>query len=151
MKKLATIFVVSLCIFTTSSYHMISKEKNAKNTQPPIKQPYEVSKMNNVISYKMTLPNGCSDIIVPPTLSLNKLDQTFTFSYDFLSSYLPHGIYIIKDNVLIATTDDNLYTYKFKIKNDTTLLFQQEGSPIISYIDSSVGAKIKNGAKFTVN
>lgn len=151
MRKLATMFVVSLCIFSTSSYLMIPKEKDTQKTQPIISHPYDMVNIAFENSYQMTLPDNYRGTVISPSLSLNKLNQTFSFSYDFLSSYLAYGKYEIKDNVLIATTDDNQHTYQFKIKDDKTLLFQQEGSSYFSYTDPSAVAKITNGAEFAVN
>lgn len=53
------------------------------------------------------------------------------------------GTYVIDDDTLTMTTDDNNYTYVFKIDGDN-LIFQKNDS----LIDDKIGVKIKDNAKF---
>ena len=84
----------------------------------------------------------------PPCLTLNKLNQTFTFSYDVLSSYLPSGNYQIKSNKLIAKTDDGRYQYTFIIQSKDTLMFDQNRSTRLTYIDSKMSPNVSDKAQF---
>lgn len=98
------------------------------------------------IIYTMVLPDNSDQ--VAPYLSLDEKNKTFSFVFDFLSSYLPYGTYEINGYILTATTDDKKYTYLFKIKNDNTLEFIEDGSSKIKLIDSSTGVKIYDRAQF---
>ncbi len=66
------------------------------------------------------IPNGVSvytylgsEDVLPPTLTLNSNDHTFSFMFSAVSSYWPRGSYIIEGDKLTAKTDDGLYTFVF--------------------------------------
>ena len=49
-------------------------------------------------------------------------ENRFTFSESVLSSYLGFGSYTLKDDELILKTDDDLYTYVFKVSGKQLIL-----------------------------
>lgn len=55
-----------------------------------------------------------------PTITLMKTEKRFSFCLSPLSSYMPMGMYEIKDNELILTTDNDPKNpkYVFKIEGD---------------------------------
>ncbi len=68
-----------------------------------------------------------------PTLTLNKDEKTFYFSYSVFSSYIATGTYRWEDNMLILSADDEKHGYSFR-KKDNTLVFDAGGSsPIPEY------------------
>lgn len=74
-------------------------------------------------------------------------DDEILFTYDLLSSYLPHGTYSIDDGKLTMKTDDNKYVYVFEIHGDN-LVFQKNESSAIKMIDSRLGFELKDNATF---
>lgn len=74
-------------------------------------------------------------------------DDTFSFAYDLLSSYWPHGTYKVKDNKLILITDDDKFSYVFLIDGDN-LIFQKDESASVRLIDSRIGIGITDQAVF---
>lgn len=76
---------------------------------------------------------------------LLKEDNKFVFMYSSLSSNLPQGTYSIDKNKLILTTDDNKYTYVFKI-SDKTIIFIADKSSEIPLLDKEV--PVKDGDTF---
>ncbi len=87
------------------------------------------------------------DAISLPGLSLYE-DGTFTFGYDLLSSYLPYGTYYVEDDNLVMLTSDGRFHYRFKVKDENTLTFQQEYSSDVTCIDERLSAKIEDNALF---
>ena len=59
------------------------------------------------------------DELLLPNITFDMQNNQFTFTYDFLSSYLNTGKIKIENKKIIATTDDNKYTYIFKIIDKT--------------------------------
>lgn len=88
-----------------------------------------------------------SGMTADPSLVLDTEDNSFSFSYSMLSSYWPSGFYKIENQMLIAETYDGENTYQFKIMNDNTLVFVEEGSSFIP----SIGEKqaIQEGSIFS--
>ncbi len=88
-----------------------------------------------------------SGMTADPSLALNTENNSFSFSYSMLSSYWPSGFYEIENQILIAETYDGENTYRFKIKNENTLVFVEEGSSSIP----SIGEKqaIQDGTVFS--
>lgn len=80
-------------------------------------------------------------------LTLQK-NNTFTFVYDPLSSYLSYGHYTIQDDLLIAVTNDGRYQYCFRILSQDTLCFIQSQSSAITLIDDRLGKTVTDGALF---
>lgn len=66
-----------------------------------------------------------------PAISFDLTHDTFTFSYDVLSSYLPTGSIEIKDDRVTAATGDGRYTYIFQIIDNDTIAFVQKGSAAV--------------------
>ncbi len=88
------------------------------------------------------------DAIGLPNIVLDTTNKKFHFFYDALSSYMNVGSYVIEDDVMIATTDDGLYTYKFRMVGDN-LVFVKEGSSSVRIIDSEIlGYTIEEGSVF---
>ncbi len=70
--------------------------------------------------------NDSEDFIKTAEVVLNK-DETFTFNFSPISSYLGHGTYKIDGNRLTLNTDDGYYTYVFDMVDDT-LVFDADAS-----------------------
>lgn len=83
-----------------------------------------------------------------PGLGLDREEETFSFGFDLLSSYLSCGTYEIKDDVLTAVTNDGMYRYRFKVIDENTLEFMQEGSSEVKLINEDMGIAVKDGAIF---
>ena len=83
-----------------------------------------------------------------PGLGLDREEETFSFGFDLLSSYLSCGTYEIEDDVLTAVTDDGMYHYRFKVIDENTLEFMQEGSSEVKLINEDMGIAVKDGAIF---
>lgn len=88
------------------------------------------------------------DIMFVPYITLDTEEKTFMLCVDSMDSYLPYGTYTIKDDVLTATTDDGLYTYKFKIVDKDCLEFIEKGSSDISYVDEGLSVNVEDGVVF---
>ena len=95
--------------------------------------------------YRMSAPPETVDA---PTLSLNMEDHEFLFSYDALSSYLPVGTFAQQDDVITCKTSDDRHIYLFRVVNETTLAFIQNGSADVSLIDERVGKQVTDGSVF---
>lgn len=87
---------------------------------------------------------------VLPQIFLDEDNNTFSFSYDVLSSYLNHGTYVENDGQLVLNTDDGKYQYTFEIIDDYTLRFDKKNSSEIKQIDKAVGLEIEDGAEFVL-
>lgn len=74
-------------------------------------------------------------------------DEKIMFTYDFLSSYMPYGTYSIDDDILTMTTNDNQYSYVFRIDGDN-LVFQKDESSTVRLIDDRLGERITDKAVF---
>lgn len=84
-----------------------------------------------------------------PSLTL-LANGKFTFAIESLSSYLPYGNYEIKDDQLIAVTEDQKYHYQFLITDYGVLLFDAKNSSDVSYSnqESSIDAPVVDGSIF---
>lgn len=82
-----------------------------------------------------------------PFIDFDTKKNTFSFHYDFLSSYYAHGNFTVNDDKVVAKTDNGKYTYVFRIKNDDTIVFIQEGSSEIDIIDEKA-PQVINGSEF---
>lgn len=96
--------------------------------------------------YRMKVPLGAEPLFVPG-LTIGK-NNSFTFSYDLASSYMPYGTYEINGDVLTASTSDGLYQYQFKVKEDGTLIFLEEGSSEVKLFDDNLGIAVLDGSEF---
>lgn len=83
-----------------------------------------------------------------PSIGLDSQEKTFSFGFDILSSYLSVGTYEIKDDILIAVTNDRKYQYRFKVIDENTLEFVQEGSSEVKLINEEMGIAVQDGATF---
>ena len=86
------------------------------------------------------------EVPFPPRVTFNLSDDTFTFSYDALSSYLAYGTFEISDGRIIAKTDDGKYTYLFRIRDNDTIVFVAEGSSEIVMIQGE--PSVVDGTEF---
>lgn len=91
------------------------------------------------------------DDVWTPVLIL-ELDGSFSFSYDPLSSWLPHGTYTFDGTVLTGVTEDQKY-FKFLRKEDGVFTFMKEESSSVTYVMEEkfiekYGMEIKDGAEF---
>ena len=76
---------------------------------------------------------------LPPDILLNYHEQgkSFVFMYSGYSSYLPFGTYEVVDDDLILRTEDQTYTYVFKIVKKGLIFDASRSSKIPSYRYSS--------------
>lgn len=86
------------------------------------------------------------DELLLPNITFDMQNNQFTFTYDFLSSYLNTGKIKIENKKIIATTDDNKYTYIFKIIDDNTIKFVENGSSKV--VDILGNVVITDGTEF---
>lgn len=111
----------------------------------------EVYRFDKKYILKVKDKNGLDpvvDAIGLPNIVLDTTNKKFHFFYDALSSYMNVGSYVIEDDMMIATTDDGLYTYKFKVDGDN-LVFVKVGSSSVRIIDSEIlGYTIEDGSVF---
>ena len=84
-----------------------------------------------------------------PTLTLNRKDNSFSFSFDPLSSYLSYGTYEQENGKIICKTDDGQYKYVFKVTDEATLVFDKKASSSVKVTDSKIANEIKDGAVFS--
>ncbi|MBQ2902214.1 MAG: lipocalin family protein [Agathobacter sp.] len=83
--------------------------------------------------------------IPPPCVSIT--DEQIWFLYDYMSSNLTLGTYVVEGDILTMTTDDGKEIYVFKVKGDT-LVFQARKSSELKYVDEENAFKVYDGAKF---
>lgn len=81
---------------------------------------------------------GPSGIYMRAGLWLDKENMRFSFSYDLLSSYMPYGSFTVDADTISCVTDDGLYNYYFKIKDDNTLRLLTEASSTVGLIDEKI-------------
>lgn len=86
------------------------------------------------------------DELLLPNITFDMQNNQFTFTYDFLSSYLNTGKIKIENKKIIATTDDNKYTYIFKIIDNDTIKFVENGSSKV--VDLVGNVVITDGTEF---
>lgn len=86
------------------------------------------------------------DELLLPNITFDMQNNQFTFTYDFLSSYLNTGKIKIENKKIIATTDDNKYTYIFKIIDNDTIKFVENGSSKV--VDILGNVVITDGTEF---
>lgn len=96
--------------------------------------------------YRMTDSEGGKTV---PTLTLNRSDNSFSFTFDPLSSYLSYGTYERKGGKITCKTDDGQYTYVFSITDEATLIFEKKSSSPVKITDNKIANEIKDGAVFS--
>ena len=84
-----------------------------------------------------------------PMLILNRKDNSFSFTFDPLSSYVSYGTYERKGGKIICKTEDGQYKYVFKVTDEATLVFDQKASSAVKVTDSKIASEIKDGAVFS--
>ena len=80
-----------------------------------------------------------SENIMLPSVTLYE-DNTFTFSFSAISSYIGIGTYTVEDDVLTLNTDDGNYTYTFIMKDDTLIFDAERSSKTLWYSGLKDGA-----------
>ena len=154
----AVLAVVAVCFMTdpvvknqedgNKIYEEFTYNGVAENGNPYI----EAYRFNKKYFLEVKDKNGLNpviEVIGLPCITLDTENKKFHFFYDALSSYLIFGSYVIEDELIIATTDDGLYTYRFKMDGDK-LIFIKEGSSTIRITDSkNLGYTIEDGSVFT--
>ena len=98
--------------------------------------------------YRMSAP---PKTIVVPSLLLDAEASSFSFGFDALSSYLSIGSYAQDGSMLRCVTNDGLYTYLFRVVNETTLAFVEEGSAAVRLTDERLGAPVVDGSVFLLD
>lgn len=131
-------------------YYMGKMEANA-GEKPAAAETSAKDTEETAVCYQMEMPETLeepmSDIFLP-SLCLNEEERTFSFGYDLLSSYLPYGTYEIEDGILTARTGDGKYQYLFRVMEDGSLAFIEEGSSEVRLTDIRLGIPVEDGAKF---
>lgn len=84
-----------------------------------------------------------------PTLTLNRSDNSFSFTFDPLSSYLNYGTYERANGKIICKTDDGQFRYVFKVTDEATLVFDKKSSSPVTVTDSKIASEIKDSAVFS--
>lgn len=109
-----------------------------------------VTQVSNTVRHYY-MKTDATDIVIP-VISLSEEENSFTFSYDILSSYLSVGSYENIDDKLILVTDDNKYKYVFEIVDEKILKFiEKESSPISLINKNSLREDIVDGTEFVLN
>lgn len=86
---------------------------------------------------------------IPPSITLDFSDNTFTFTYDVLSSYLPYGSFERDGSTITAETSDGEYTYIFEVMDNETIAFVQKGSSDVN--DVSGETAVADGMEFMLD
>lgn len=103
---------------------------------------------NDIITVKKgtyVLEQTGAEVALSPRVTIS--NEYITFTYDFLSSYLPVGVYTIDKDELTMTTNDGKYKYVFLIDGDK-LIFQEDDSSEVNLIDERLGIEVTNNAEF---
>lgn len=79
-------------------------------------------------------------------LFLDSENHDFYFTYDYLSSYANQGSFKFEGKQIIATTEDEKYTFVFDVQDEETLLFREKGSSQIKMIQGE--PSVKEGTLF---
>lgn len=92
---------------------------------------------------------GSEEGIANPRLSIDAKEQSFIFSMDPLSSYLPAGSYTyhVQDGKLKGETEDGLYRVTFEVDKETFKYLAEE-SKLPEVTDEKICAALYNGAVF---
>ncbi len=98
---------------------------------------------------KYTYKGTDESSLIYATLTL-KNDSEAQFMYSMLSSYIAIGTYTLDDNELILKTDDDLYSYTFKVEGNTFVFDESKSSPlpIYNYGDGTKFTPVPDGAVF---
>jgi hypothetical protein len=86
-----------------------------------------------------------TETVILPNVTISNNDISFT--YDYLSSYLPYGTYTIEGDMLTMITNDRKYKYVFYVDGDK-LIFQKNESSRVNLTDDRIGVKIADKAEF---
>lgn len=89
---------------------------------------------------------GAAEAFLAPHITFDPEDSSFSFAYDLLLSYLPHGTYTVSDGKLRAATEDGKFVYIFEVVDDATIRFVQSGSSPTTTV--SGGLAVSDGAEF---
>lgn len=140
MKKF-TLFIILLSVLTgcTNNKSIVETSQIVLETNESIESVQDDTKI-------YVLKSDKKEFI--PELVLNTRDNTFSFSYDVLSSYLSIGTYKESQDRLELITDDGEYYYVFDIVDKSTLKFNKDESSNVTLIDSRMGIELSNGAEF---
>lgn len=84
-----------------------------------------------------------------PTLTLNRKDNSFSFLFDPLSSYISYGSFERENGKIICKTDDGQNRYVFRITDEATVTFDKKASSLVKVIDSKIACEIRDGAVFS--
>lgn len=115
---------------TSFNFDNSRKEKNTVSVDFEIKDGITKPDVKKIYTYT------ASTDIVKPKLTL-KNDGKFEFFYSVLSSYYAVGTYSINENILTCKTDDNNYTYTFRIYKDKLIFDESLSSDIPDWNFSS--------------
>ena len=89
---------------------------------------------------------GVSEDFLAPRITFDPEDSSFSFAYDLLLSYLPHGTFTVSDRKLRAATEDGKFVYVFEVVDDSTLRFVQSGSSLTTMTSGDLA--VNDGAEF---
>ncbi len=74
-------------------------------------------------------------------------DDKIHFIYDYLSSYASIGTYEMNGDILTMVTDDENYTYQFRIDNGA-LYFVEDEASVVKLIDERFGYQVTDESEF---
>lgn len=150
MRKLLVVAISAVVVWMCAGCGSEAKVESGKFTMGTVDESIE-AKSDSTVDDAALFQDSEEDIMFVPYLTLDAEENTFVFCVDCLGSYLPYGSYTIKDDVLTATTDDGLYTYKFKVVDGKRLEFMEEGSSEISYVEEGLSVNVRDGVVFGVD
>lgn len=146
--------IISVCFLVNPREVKIEKE-NTATAEPLIKEENittaEASKEKTELANSYIAQIDVDTKIlkaVLPTLTLDTEKKTFCFVYNLLSSYMPSGSYIEKNNKIILTTDGGQFHYTFERGSKNTLCFVADASSPVALTDKRFGIELKNGTVF---
>lgn len=96
-------------------------------------------------TYQMKTKDRCE---TAPTVTFDLKENTFSFTFDFLSSYANIGIIEVKEDCVVATTNDKNNTYTFAIVDGDTLRFVAKDSDETKTVEGKVA--VADGAEFNL-
>lgn len=96
--------------------------------------------------YVMSAPAEAAYV---PVIMLDAAQESFTFTYDPFSSYLPYGSFAQQGRMLTCRTSDGRQSYVFRVVDENTLAFEAGRSSAVALTDERLGAQIGDGAVFS--
>lgn len=129
--RIGKYFLFGVILLTMSI--MVSCGKN--ENQPDVRRGVYLMEMSNV-----------EDDFSIPRVTVGE-NNSFHILTDLKSSYFISGHYTLDGDILIASTEDGVYQYRFRIK-DGELIYIEANSDQLFYCSDGNNDKVKDGANF---